>query len=123
MPELRIIAGPFTFGVRFEESAAPATCAKFRALLPYSERIIHVRWSGEACWIPLGDLDLELGFENAPSYPAPGEIVLFPGRFSERVCMAQGAPNGARAISADLGGVALRWTCRGWAREETLCAL
>jgi hypothetical protein len=83
MPELRITAGPFSFGARFEEKAAPATCAKFRTLMPYTERIIHVRWSGEACWIPLGDLDLGLGFENATSYPAPGQIILYPGGFSE----------------------------------------
>ena len=52
-------------------------------MLPYKERIIHVRWSGEACWIPLGDLDLELGYENQTSYPAPGEIILYPGSISE----------------------------------------
>ena len=52
-------------------------------MLPYRERIIHVRWSGEACWIPLGDLDLGLGFENHTSYPAPGQILLYPGGISE----------------------------------------
>ena len=52
-------------------------------MLPYRERIIHVRWSGEACWIPLGDLDLGLGYENQTSYPAPGEIILYPGGISE----------------------------------------
>lgn len=80
---LNIIAGPFAFRARFEEADAPKTCAKFRSLLPYRERIIHVRWSGEACWIPLGDLDLGLGFENHTSYPAPGQILLYPGGMSE----------------------------------------
>lgn len=80
---LDIIAGPFAFRARFEEAGAPKTCAKFRSLLPYRERIIHVRWSGEACWIPLGDLDLGLGFENHTSYPAPGQILLYPGGMSE----------------------------------------
>ena len=42
-----------------------------------------MRWSGEACWIPLGDLDLGLPFENATSFPAPGYILLYPGGFSE----------------------------------------
>jgi hypothetical protein len=51
--------------------------------LPYRERIIHVRWSGEGCWIPLGDLDLGLSFENHTSYPAPGQILLYPGGISE----------------------------------------
>lgn len=83
MSLIRITAGPYRFAARFEEAAAPRTCAKFRSLLPYRERIIHVRWSGEACWIPLGDLDLGLGYENATSYPAPGQILLHPGSVSE----------------------------------------
>jgi hypothetical protein len=81
--DIRIVAGPYSFGARFEDAAAPKTCAKFRSLLPYRERIIHVRWSGEACWIPLGDLDLGLGFENHTSFPAPGQIILYPGGISE----------------------------------------
>lgn len=78
-----ITAGPYSFGARFEEAAAPKTCAKFRSLLPYDERIIHVRWSGEACWIPLGELDLGLGYENHTSFPSPGQILLYPGGISE----------------------------------------
>jgi hypothetical protein len=83
METIRITAGPFRFTARFESAAAPKTCAKFASLLPYRERIIHVRWSGEACWIPLGDLDLGLGFENHTSFPAPGQIILYPGGISE----------------------------------------
>jgi len=80
---LNIKAGPFDFEAEMEEANAPKTCAKFKSLLPYKERIIHVRWSGEGCWIPLGDLDLGLGYENNTSYPAPGEIILYPGGVSE----------------------------------------
>jgi hypothetical protein len=83
MSDLCITAGPFTFLARLEREAAPLTCARFEALLPYRERIIHVRWSGEACWIPLGAFDFGVGFENATSYPAPGEILLYPGGVSE----------------------------------------
>ncbi len=79
---IEIVAGPFTFKARWE-TAAPKTVEKFLSLLPYKERIIHVRWSGEACWIPLGDLDLGLPFENHTSYPAPGQILLYPGGISE----------------------------------------
>ncbi len=83
MDTLRITAGPFRFVARFESAAAPKTCATFAALLPYRERIIHVRWSGEACWIPLGDRDLGLAYENHTSFPAPGQIILYPGGISE----------------------------------------
>ena len=79
---IEIVAGPYTFKAKFEEDA-PKTVAKFRSLLPYKERIIHVRWSGEGCWIPLGDLDLGLTFENHTSHPAPGQFLLYPGGISE----------------------------------------
>ncbi len=83
MDLIEITAGPYTFKARFEDAGAPKTCAKFRSLLPYKERIIHVRWSGEGCWIPLGELDLGLTFENHTSYPAPGQFLLYPGGISE----------------------------------------
>lgn len=83
MDTIKIVAGPYTFIARFETEKAPKTCAKFSSLLPYKEKIVHVRWSGEGCWIPLGDLDLGLGYENHTSFPAPGEIILYPGGISE----------------------------------------
>ena len=83
MSAVRITAGGFVFRARFETAAAPRSCARFQSLLPYRQRLIHVRWSGEACWIPLGNLDLGLGPENATSYPAPGQILLYPGGISE----------------------------------------
>jgi len=92
MTTLRITAGPYAFEGRMEEQRAPKTCAKFARLLPYRARIIHVRWSGEACWIPLGDLDLGLSYENHTSHPAPGEIILYPGGISEtEILLAYGA--------------------------------
>src|SRR5690348_2718926 len=92
MTDIRITAGPYSFGARLERALAPQTCARFTALLPYRQRLIHVRWSGEACWIPLGDLDLGLGHENATSYPAPGQVLLHPGGVSEtELLVAYGA--------------------------------
>jgi hypothetical protein len=90
--DIAIKAGPFVFTARLERDAAPATCARFEALLPYRERLIHVRWSGEACWIPLGSFDFGVGYENATSYPAPGQIILYPGGVSEtEILIAYGA--------------------------------
>ena len=91
MTTVRITSGSFVFGARFE-AAAPRTAARFRSLLPYRQRIIHVRWSGEACWIPLGELDLGLGPENATRHPAPGQVLLYPGGISEtEILLAYGA--------------------------------
>ena len=80
---LAITAGPYRFSARLEEEAAPRTVAVFRAMLPLESRIIHARWSGEAAWIPFGDLEVGVGPENATSYPSPGEILLYPGGVSE----------------------------------------
>jgi len=75
--------GPHRFGARFETAAAPATCAAFRRLLPFTSQVIHVRWSGEAIWAPLGDLALGVAAENATTYPHPGEVLWYPGGVSE----------------------------------------
>ena len=83
MTHLRIVAGPHVLRARLETLLAPLTCAYFRSLLPYRQRIIHVRWSGEGCWIPLGSLESGLGFENATRYPASGQILFYPGGYSE----------------------------------------
>lgn len=83
MTRVRITAGPHRFTARLEEQRAPRTCAAFRALLPFHQRIIHVRWSGESCWIPMGDFPTDFGFENHTSHPAPGQVLWYPGGFSE----------------------------------------
>ena len=83
MTSVRITAGPYAFEAKLLHELAPKTCAHFLTLLSYRERIIHVRWSGEGCWIPLGETQTGLPFENATSYPAPGEFLFYPGGFSE----------------------------------------
>jgi hypothetical protein len=104
MSLVQLEAGPFRFTARFEDAAAPKTCATFRSLLPYKERIIHVRWSGEACWIPLGDLDLGLGYENHTSYPAPGQVLLYPGGISEtEILLAYGSVQFASKVGVLAG--------------------
>jgi hypothetical protein len=83
MDKLRIISGSYRFDARFETQAAPTTVAAFKKLLPYENKIIHVRWSGEAVWIPLGEQDFGLSYENHTSYPAPGQMIFYPGGISE----------------------------------------
>jgi hypothetical protein len=83
MSDVIITAGAFRFTGRFETAAAPRTCDVIRRLLPFTNKAVHVRWSGEAVWVPLGDLDLGLAPENATSYPAPGQMIVYPGGISE----------------------------------------
>ena len=49
---------------------------------------------GAEVWIPLGDLDFGVGYENHTTYPAPGQILLYPGGISEtEILLAYGGVN------------------------------
>ena len=92
MDVLEIVVGSYTFKARMELERAPKTCQKFRELLPFENRVIHVRWSGEAIWVPLGAFETGLGFENHTSHPSRGDILLYPGGYSEtEILIAYGA--------------------------------
>jgi hypothetical protein len=103
MKLLRITVGPFVFTARMEEESAPGTCAAFRKLLPYREKIIHARWSGESCWIPLGEFKLGVGFENHTSFPSRGDILFYPGGISETEILF---PYGSCSFASKMGQLA-----------------
>ena len=103
MRMLRITAGPFEFTARMEENDAPKTCEAFGRILPFHSKIIHARWSGEAAWIPLGDFAVGVGFENHTSHPAPGEILLYPGGYSETEILF---PYGGTLFASKMGQLA-----------------
>jgi hypothetical protein len=103
MTNLKITAGGFVFKARLEEEKAPKTCSAFLKLLPFKNKIIHVRWSGEAVWIPLGDFDSGLGYENHTSHPSKGEILLYPGGISETEILL---PYGSTSFSSKVGQLA-----------------
>ncbi|AWB22252.1 MULTISPECIES: DUF3830 family protein [Methylobacterium] len=99
MKELKIKAGPFDLVGRLELEKAPQTCAAFLKALPFVSEVIHVRWSGEGVWMPLGDLDFGVGYENHTSYPAPGQMILYPGGISEtEILLAYGGVHFASKV-------------------------
>jgi hypothetical protein len=100
---LRITAAGFQFAARLEKAAAPRTVAAFRTLLPLRSKIIQARWSGESAWIPFGELDLGLSPENATSYPAAGQLLLYPGGLSETEILF---PYGATCFASKMGQLA-----------------
>lgn len=104
MRKLRITAGPYSFVARMEEAKAPRTCEAIRAMLPIRDKLIHVRWSGEAMWVPLGDSDPGVGFEDATSHPAPGEILLYPGGVSETEILVAYGPVRFASKAGQLAG-------------------
>jgi hypothetical protein len=82
MTQLTITAAGTRF-VAHTNPDAPKTVQAFLKLLPYRQKLIHVRWSGEGVWVPLGDFELGVGFENHTSHPSVGDILFYPGGHSE----------------------------------------
>jgi Protein of unknown function (DUF3830) len=101
---LAITAGRFRFAAELLEDAAPETIAALRALLPLRSQLVQARWSGESAWVPMG-FELELGLrpENANSYPAAGELLLYPGGLSEVEILF---PYGATCFASKMGQLA-----------------
>ena len=81
-----------SFEAVFEPDKSPETCNAFKKVMPFNSEVVHVRWSGEGIWIPLGDMDFDVGYEDATSYPAPGQILLYPkGESETEVLIAYGS--------------------------------
>ncbi len=96
MPSIKITSGGYEFLAETHPDA-PQTVEAFLKLLPYRQKIIHVRWSGEASWVPLGEFqllrgDAPVGFENHTSHPSVGDVLFYPGPYSEtEILLAYGS--------------------------------
>lgn len=97
--DVTVTAGPFEFGARLETEKAPRTVEAFLKAMPFESQVVHVRWSGEGVWIPLGDRDFGVSYENHTSFPAPGQLILYPGGISEtEILLAYGGVHFASKV-------------------------
>jgi uncharacterized protein DUF3830 len=101
--DVEIKVGNLRFVARLETEAAPKSCHAFQNMLPLEAQLVQARWSGEAAWIPFGELDLGLGYENATSHPGPGQLLLYPGGLSETEILF---PYGATQFGSKMGQLA-----------------
>jgi hypothetical protein len=101
--DVEIKVGNLRFVARLETDLAPKTCHAFQGMLPLEGQLIQARWSGEAAWIPFGELELGLGYENHTSFPAPGQLLLYPGGISETEILF---PYGATMFGSRMGQLA-----------------
>jgi hypothetical protein len=103
MQRVRITIGEHVLSGDLETERAPATCAAFVKLLPLRAKLLQARWSGEAAWVPLGDLAVGVGQENEIHRPLPGQLLLYPKGASETEILV---PYGVTAFAAKVGPLA-----------------
>jgi hypothetical protein len=117
---IEIVVADLRFLARLETEKAPKTSARFRAMLPLKAKLLQARWSGEAAWMPFGDLDLDLGYENHTSYPAPGHLLLYAGGISETEILF---PYGSTMFASKAGQLAGNHFATIYEGNENLAAL
>lgn len=100
---LEIQVGELRFTARLENEKAPKTIAALRKLLPLRAKLIQARWSGESAWVPLGDLQTGLSYENQTSYPGAGQLLIYPGGISETEILF---PYGSTSFASKVGQLA-----------------
>jgi Protein of unknown function (DUF3830) len=101
---IQIVIADMQFTARLEHSLSPMTCKAFCAILPFRAKLVQARWSGEAGWIPLADLDLGVGYETATGNPDVGEILFHPADHSECEILLPYGRSQFRCKDGDLTG-------------------
>jgi Protein of unknown function (DUF3830) len=107
LPAIRMTIGGEIFHARLRTDLAPRSCERLLGLLPYHGKLVHGRWSGQACWSPLGSAwpaGERLAPENALSYPSRGEILLYGGELSEPELLIPYGPSHFASMAGSLAG-------------------
>lgn len=97
---LRVSIGGYEFKAKMHEKAAPETCRRIKEALPITGRVIQARWSGEAVWLKMDALGIEVPLENQTSYPGRGELLYYRGGLSEKEMLI---PYGSARFASKVG--------------------
>ena len=97
---LQIKTKDLVFLAKWEEHKAPESCAAIRKLLPLRDKLVQARWSGEAAWISIDHLELNIEFENHTVHPSKGELLVYPGFISVKEILI---PYGPTAFASTAG--------------------
>ena len=103
-PEIVVRIGSKVIPARLEPDRSPRTVAAFVGRLPWSGKLVHARWSGEALWMPLGDTRLCDAYEDATSFPAPGQVLWHPAGASEAELLIAYGPTRFASKAGQLAG-------------------
>jgi hypothetical protein len=72
--------------------------------LPLRTKLLQARWSGEAAWVPLAQLDLGVGHETAIGHPSVGDILFHPADHCECEILIPYGKSAFRCKDGDLVG-------------------
>lgn len=85
--------------------AAPESVAALREIGTIESELLHVRWSGNAVWVEIDDVDLpELPRENHTVYPSRGDVLLYPGYRNVREILIACGPTCFKSQAGELAG-------------------
>lgn len=119
--QVTVTIGGQDFPAILHPERTPDTCRAIRARLPFQSRVVHVRWSGEAVWAPLGDMNFGVGYEDATCHPAPGQMILYPGGVSETEILLAYGPCAFASKAGPLAGNPFLTITGGLERLAELC--
>ena len=111
MNALRITAGKLVFTARFEDQAAPLSCAAFRRLLLSRAGSSRPGWSGEAAWMPRWAIsNWASDTRTTPVSPPRGDPAL-PGRDQrDGILFPYGSTRFASKVGQLAGNHFSRWS-------------
>jgi len=85
--------------------AAPESVAALREITTLESQLLHVRWSGNAVWIEIDEIDLpDLPRENHTVYPSRGDVLLYPGYRNVQEILVSCGPTCFKSQAGELAG-------------------